>query len=106
MYHFGTDMSSLDVTPNMDQFLYDQGIQTPFNVNDSSIITTIVLFNAALLQHLLARKNGNVAILQKTRNLYKLAYESCNMNKNVLFPFVVVNNIAVILQDTPNNVVV
>lgn len=88
-------------------FTYDQGIALPTNsaMDNGALVTTILVFNAALANHLLAiHKNDDQShhYLQKARRLYQLAHESQDIDRNLFFHFAVINNLAMIDREMGN----
>lgn len=90
--------NSYEASTHQTSFIYDLGIFVPKSVTDPSIVTSILIFNMALAHHLAAEATGHCVLQawQKARLLYKLAYDSCETDCNVLFQFVLINNIAMI----------
>ena len=80
-------------------FVYEHGIVIPSKMMDQKVITPIVLFNAALTHHLVANESHCPRMLQRAKALYELAYDTYDMDHNILFQFAVINNIAVIERD-------
>lgn len=87
-----------EASTHQTSFIYDLGIFVPKSVTDPSIVTPILIFNMALAHHLAAEAAGHCALQawQKARRLYKLAHDSYDSDFNVLFQFVLINNIAMI----------
>ncbi|CAJ1966037.1 unnamed protein product [Cylindrotheca closterium] len=82
---------------NNEEFIYRHGIMLHSEVADADIITTILLFNTAIAYHMLAIEQRRHQVLQKARRLYELAYNACgDLDDNILFQFVVINNIFII----------
>lgn len=79
-------------------FLYDHAIRLPPNVTNHAIITPVLIFNAALAHHLVARRDKarSQQYLQRAKQLYTLAYDAQDIEQNPLFQFVVYNNAALI----------
>ena len=78
-------------------FVYEHGIFLHPSMSDSSIVAPILIFNTALAHHL-AFQAGRASIkaLHKAKKLYELAYRTQDIDNNILFQFVVINNIAMI----------
>ena len=93
------DCAPHDADPSI--FVYDHGIVIPpLSVTDPSVVTPILIFNTALAYHM-AVEAGHItaheASWQKARRLYELAYHSNDdMDSNVLFQCVLINNVAMI----------
>ena len=106
VYYSGIDrIVSLETSSTENKFIHRQGVLLPPEASDSSMITSIVIFNAALVHHLAATQIERVNkedVLQRALRLYEFAYESHNMDENVLFQFIVINNIAAIQHDSGN----
>ncbi|CAJ1950966.1 unnamed protein product [Cylindrotheca closterium] len=89
-------------------FIYDQAIiiRTTEEGIDSTILTAILVFNAALAHHVLGEQNdchrSRMRLLMRAKQLYELAYESCDLEHNLLFQFALINNIAVIEREIGN----
>ncbi|CAJ1934732.1 unnamed protein product [Cylindrotheca closterium] len=82
-------------------FIYDRGIILPSTMEDGAIMTTVLVFNAALANHLLAISENNdrsLKYLHRARQLYQLAHEGQDIDQNFLFHFAVINNLALIDQ--------
>ncbi|CAJ1970347.1 unnamed protein product [Cylindrotheca closterium] len=79
-------------------FIYDQGIRLPSSATDSDMILAAVLFNAALAYHRYAsgHKYPPPFLLHKAKRLYELAANVAEGKGDVLFPFAVINNLALI----------
>ncbi|CAJ1935907.1 unnamed protein product [Cylindrotheca closterium] len=74
---------------------------------DPTVLAYILVFNAALAHHQLAEHNSvchctRMHLLTRAKQLYELAYESCDLEHNPLFQFALINNIAVIERDIGN----
>ena len=97
-------------------FVYDLGIMIPLLEDEGAdsatmeyFIASIAIFNSALAHQLLAQeheqdKDLSQRYLFKAKQLYELALRGCSdvLQDNVLFQFVVLNNIAVIELQTGN----
>lgn len=92
---------------NREVFLYKHGIPLPRDTTDLKMMTQILVFNAALAHQLFAehysqscgkQQAESSMSLQKAKMLYQLVNSqgSVDVNVNVLFHFVIMNNIAVI----------
>lgn len=93
-------------------FIYHHGIPIPSTIPDTKIIAAILIFNAALAQHLsVMSQHGTPSStpegLVKAKKLYETIW-SCrhhlSLKDNVLFQFALINNIAVINQELGNTV--
>ena len=109
VYYSGIDrIVSLETSSTENKFIHRQGILLPPEAGiflPPEAITTIVIFNAALVHHFVATQIDCVNkedMLQRALRLYEFAYESHNMDENVLFQFIVINNIAAIQHDSGN----
>ncbi|CAJ1933053.1 unnamed protein product [Cylindrotheca closterium] len=89
-------------------FIYDHAVIIPTTIEiDATIVTAILVFNAALANHELAESNRlyhgtRVRLLTRAKHLYQLAYISCDLEQNPLFQFALINNIAVIEREIGN----
>ncbi|CAJ1966041.1 unnamed protein product [Cylindrotheca closterium] len=83
-------------------FIYGHGISLQSEVSDADTVTAILLFNTALAHQMLAIEKQQYQVLQKARRLYGLAYNSYDMDHNILFRFAVINNMIVIDQKLGN----
>lgn len=84
-------------------FIYDHGIMLPQMTTDLAIITPILIFNAAVSQHLATYARGCWRDdLESAKRLYKLAYGTQAVSHNKLFRFAIINNIAVIDRQLGN----
>ena len=90
-------------------FVYDKGIPIPPSVMatmPSEKVSAILIFNSALAHQLYAQEQDRVTCqvhLQKSKRLYQLALRVCTgVEHNVLFQFVVMNNVAVIESQIGN----
>ncbi|CAJ1939801.1 unnamed protein product [Cylindrotheca closterium] len=82
-------------------FIYDRGIVLPSTMEDGAIMTTVLVFNAALANHMLATSENSdrsLKYLHRARQLYQLAHEGQDIDQNFLFHFAVINNLAQIDQ--------
>ena len=101
---FLLDPSDQEAEEATDAFIYKAGIAIPTETRDPDIIVPILVFNKALALHLLAdqeRANARQH-LQNAKELYELAYRSQYTGtslKNVLFEFVLLNNLGVVCQE-------
>lgn len=85
-------------------FIYRNGILLHSEMTDPNMITPVLIFNSSLAFHMLAiqyeednQKELAHQALQKARRLYTLAYDACdNLDHNLLFQFVLINNLAMI----------
>ncbi|CAJ1966038.1 unnamed protein product [Cylindrotheca closterium] len=86
-------------------FVYDRGIVVPRSMHDPSVVTSILIFNTALAHHLAAEAaygTTSPELWHKARRFYELAYQSHDMDYNVLFQIVLINNLAMIEQKMGN----
>lgn len=85
-------------------FIYGHGIPIPDTLTDCTVISAIVLFNLALAHQLWANSSNSPSkLLVKARQLYELSYQlHKKVQGDVLFPFAVINNLAVIEQRLGN----
>ena len=99
----GTKACNADIVPL--SFVYNEGIEIPFETRDSSLISIILIFNAALAHQLVAMSVNSEAsfrCLHKAKQLYALV---CNLQEddhNFLFQIAVHNNVAMIDQSLGN----
>ena len=87
-------------------FIYKQGIPLPRDTTDLRMCSQILIFNSALAHQMFAEANhqshqqqqrdASLGLLYKARRLYQLANSQGAVEVNVLFHFVIMNNIAVI----------
>lgn len=86
------------VNHNNRMLIYGQGISIPDSFTNSAMISAIVLFNLALAHHLGAiSEKPSSGLLAKAKQLYQLTFEvHAHAEGDVLFPFAVINNLAVI----------
>ena len=83
-------------------FIYHHAVIIPPPLEvDSTILTAILIFNAALAHHELAEHSlcYRTRLLERAKQLYELAYDSCDLEQNLLFQFAFINNIAVIERE-------
>lgn len=89
-----------------DAFIYDYAITIPPTIEEmnSEALIPVLIFNAALAHHGMAEHDSchRPNMLQRAKQLYELAYHSCDLEENQLFQFAVINNIAVIDRDMSN----
>ncbi|CAJ1970346.1 unnamed protein product [Cylindrotheca closterium] len=80
-------------------FIYDQGIRLPSSATDSGIVAAAILFNVALAYQGYAYGHKEVPpthLLEKAKRLFELAANVREGKDDALFPFAVINNLAVI----------
>lgn len=95
-----------DTLPDHPHYIYKHGIPLADTVTDAETIAPILVFNAALAHHLLARRSSDqrsIGYLQRAYRLYALAYDAPGIDGNPLFQFAVMNNAAVIERQIENN---
>ncbi|CAJ1935909.1 unnamed protein product [Cylindrotheca closterium] len=90
-------------------FIYEHAVIIPTTAEeiDPTILIAIPIFNAALAHHQLAKQNlfchwTRMHLLTRAKQLYELAYKSCDLEHNPLFHFALINNMAVIERDIGN----
>ena len=90
------------LTEPANAFIYRSGITIPIAETDPAIITPIIIFNTALTHHLLAEHDdvNSLKYLQKAKEMYELAFKALDTDTNLLFEFVILNNIAMIYRMT------
>ncbi|CAJ1948385.1 unnamed protein product [Cylindrotheca closterium] len=101
------DTTSNDRANRKTAFVYEQGILLPPTATEYTMVSAVVIFNSALAHQLFAQqqqdKDASQRYLLMSRRLYGLAYgvhsRACH---SMLFQFVVINNMAVIDQQTGN----
>ncbi|CAJ1950968.1 unnamed protein product [Cylindrotheca closterium] len=106
MLFSATDNESVNAASGT--FIYEHAVIIPTTIEiDSTMLITILIFNAALAHHEMAERSfchpdTRMRLLRRAKNLYEIAYESCDLEQNLLFQFALINNIAVIEQDIGN----
>lgn len=93
------DCKTFGVNSSSRTFIFSQGIPMPASFIDSTKGSAIILFNLALAHQLwaISEENSPSGLLVQARELYKLAFDlHKKANGDVLFPFAVINNLAVI----------
>ncbi|CAJ1936095.1 unnamed protein product [Cylindrotheca closterium] len=93
-------------------FIYRSAIPLPPSIitDSAAMVAPILIFNIALAYHLRADDDDGTTPghqislkgLHKARCLYEKAYEAHGIDQNVLFQFVILNNIAIIDQRMGN----
>lgn len=88
-------------TQNIGGFIYQHGIMLLHGIEeaDPNSTTAILVFNAALANHMHAiyqQQEDPRKGLQKARRLYELAYSADDVDNNILFQFAVINNLMMI----------
>lgn len=90
------------VSSHAKKYIYNQGIVLPPTMTNFNSISAILIFNSALAQHLSAEtsspSDASIRLLLKAKRMYELASRLHEINQNVLFQFVLVNNSAVISE--------
>ncbi|CAJ1965817.1 unnamed protein product [Cylindrotheca closterium] len=82
-----------------DNFMYTHPIPLPPNVAEHDMITSVLIFNAALAHHLMAGLDNEWSprFLHRAKQLYTLAYNSSkDIEQNPLFLFALYNNTALV----------
>ena len=93
-----------------DSLIYRHGIcLPPAEVTDIFVVSSSLIFNAALAHHLLAGQSSNNpaaarALLQKAKQLYAMAHRAVDRRGSKLFRFAVINNLGVIERKLGNAV--
>ncbi|CAJ1965646.1 unnamed protein product [Cylindrotheca closterium] len=96
-----TRIAENDDTPHQDDsppFIYSDAIPLAPTVTNYAIVAPVLMFNAALAHHLIAKqdKERSIQYLYRAKQLYTLAYNSQDIQQNPLFQFVLYNNTALI----------
>ncbi|CAJ1934729.1 unnamed protein product [Cylindrotheca closterium] len=82
-------------------YIYTDGVALPQGPVDFPTTTSILIFNAAIANHLFARvqgrKEASLRYLRKAKKLYVLAHEGQeNSDVNFLFHIAIINNLAMV----------
>jgi hypothetical protein len=79
-------------------YIYSRAIPLAPTVTNYAIVAPVLMFNAALAHHMVARQDEEKGIhyLYRAKQLYTLAYHSQDIYLNPLFQFVLYNNTALI----------